>query len=391
MQSSYLIQLSNRSRIPDIWIPDLESHLEQYEIRRRLTTQTDFIEDPHALQQFILLWMKLYEQQSDPRYLNVALKGIDELMDKKAEGIALHELVIKAESLLCSLSRRSFRRQKICSAYEIDNKALNTSTIIKAIDTSLVILSGENASLTHPLVEALARVGIIPRAILIDISDPLSHNYERFYSYSLGKEFYEQYGHNIWPWYKPNGRKPVVSVIDTAKAHNIAWHLIDNVNSAKSEDLFKQYKPDICILSSVGIVKQNIIALSKIGILNAHSGILPAFRGIDTVAWSMLEKNPIGCSVHFIDEGVDTGDILFTHMLSYEECKSGVKASLKQAKIRLLLMALSCISEKQYERHVQDKSSGRAFFRMHPIIKFILNRRYSELGTKAFSGNVSIK
>ena len=391
MQLSYLIQLSNRSRIPDILIPDLESHLEQYEIRRRFTTQADFIDDPYFLLQFILLWMKLYEQQSDPRYLNVALKGIDELIDKKPEGIVLHELILKAESLLCSLSLRPFIRQKICSAYEIDNKALDTSIIVKAINTSVMILSGENASLTHALVEALTRVGIIPRAILIDISDPLSHSYETFCSYSLGTEFFEQYGHNIWPWYKPNGREPVVSVIETAKAHNIPWHLIYNVNSTRSEDLIRQYKPDICILSSVGIVKQNIITLAKIGILNAHSGILPAFRGIDTVAWSMLEKNPIGCSVHFIDEGVDTGDILFTHILSYEECKRGVKVSLNQAKIRLLLMALSCISEKQYERHGQDKSSGRVFFRMHPIIKFILNRRYAELGTKAFSGNVSTK
>ena len=385
---------SDSSIIPETLIPTFESYLKQYEaIRSRRDKGRILIHATNQLMQLVAIWVKLYEQQNDPRYFNASLKGMDKLVEKNSEGDRIFKLLLKKiQSALHELSSREFptlKREIPC--YEIGSGELENLIVSKSIDVSIVILSGQNASMTNGLVRAMMEVGVKPLAILVDMSDLLSHTCENFYRYDLGDNFYNRYGNHIGPWYQPSGREPTMTAVDTAREYGLTWQVVDHINSIESEKLIKQYAPELCVLSSVGVIRQNILSLPKIGTLNAHSGILPFYRGIDVVGWSMLERNPIGCSVHFIDEGVDTGDILFTHMLSYEECKKGVKVSLKKAKTQLLLWALDRISKGKYERHRQDKSMGRLFFRMHPIIKYILNKRYMELGPRAFTGNINIR
>ena len=71
---SYLNQLLKYSTIPETLIPDFESYMKRYEIRRKLKENGELIDDPNYLLRLFLIWMKLYEQQNDPRYLNVTLK-----------------------------------------------------------------------------------------------------------------------------------------------------------------------------------------------------------------------------------------------------------------------------------------------------------------------------
>ena len=44
--------------------------------------------------------------------------------------------------------------------------------------------------------------------------------------------------------------------------------------------------------------------------LNSHPGLLPEMRGSASVAWSIYHDVPIGCTCHFIEEGIDTGPIV---------------------------------------------------------------------------------
>jgi methionyl-tRNA formyltransferase len=45
-------------------------------------------------------------------------------------------------------------------------------------------------------------------------------------------------------------------------------------------------------------------------VVNLHISLLPYNRGTDPNLWSVLEDTPAGVSVHFVDEGVDTGDVI---------------------------------------------------------------------------------
>jgi methionyl-tRNA formyltransferase len=45
-------------------------------------------------------------------------------------------------------------------------------------------------------------------------------------------------------------------------------------------------------------------------VVNLHISCLPWNRGADPNLWSFLEDSPKGVTVHYMDEGVDTGDII---------------------------------------------------------------------------------
>lgn len=70
----------------------------------------------------------------------------------------------------------------------------------------------------------------------------------------------------------------------------------------------KQYK--IGIQGGTGIINKYILNEFKLGILNFHPGLLPKYRGCSAPEWQLLEGNKIYSTCHFIDDGIDTGDII---------------------------------------------------------------------------------
>lgn len=68
---------------------------------------------------------------------------------------------------------------------------------------------------------------------------------------------------------------------------------------------------DYLINGGCGVIfKADILNHAKHGLLNAHPGYLPDYRGLDPVCWAVSRGDPQGATVHFMDEGIDTGPIL---------------------------------------------------------------------------------
>ncbi|MGH8915718.1 MAG: methionyl-tRNA formyltransferase [Acidimicrobiia bacterium] len=58
------------------------------------------------------------------------------------------------------------------------------------------------------------------------------------------------------------------------------------------------------------IIPESVLEIPKIGVLNLHPALLPYNRGWHTPSWAILDQTPIGATLHFMDRGVDTGDIV---------------------------------------------------------------------------------
>jgi methionyl-tRNA formyltransferase len=70
-------------------------------------------------------------------------------------------------------------------------------------------------------------------------------------------------------------------------------------------------KADMAVSVFYGyIVKSDFIGLFPKGCINLHPGYLPFNQGTYPNVWSLVEQTPAGVTLHYIDEGIDSGDII---------------------------------------------------------------------------------
>jgi methionyl-tRNA formyltransferase len=144
---------------------------------------------------------------------------------------------------------------------------------------------------------------------------------------------------------------------------------VDSLNSKKCEFLLNSLKPDLIILGGARILKKNIISLPRIGILNAHPGLLPKYRGVDVIRWAILNHDPLGVTVHFVNAGVDTGKIITRKEFEIEP--EDTIDSLKQKAIDLAgELISSVVLELSKNENIISTSNpitnGKQYYTMQP-------------------------
>lgn len=85
------------------------------------------------------------------------------------------------------------------------------------------------------------------------------------------------------------------------------------LTEADQLDLVSTVEPDVVVAAGfTHIVPPEILTIPDGGCLNVHPGILPETRGFNPNVWSIVDECPAGATVHYMDDGVDTGDIVGT-------------------------------------------------------------------------------
>ncbi len=75
-------------------------------------------------------------------------------------------------------------------------------------------------------------------------------------------------------------------------------------------DLLRSLQPDYLLSVHFPYVfPAEVLEIPAVGSLNLHPAYLPFNRGWHTPSWAILEGTPIGATLHWIDTGIDTGDI----------------------------------------------------------------------------------
>jgi methionyl-tRNA formyltransferase len=75
--------------------------------------------------------------------------------------------------------------------------------------------------------------------------------------------------------------------------------------------VIEEVEPDYVISCGYRhIVPESILEVPTEGCLNLHSSYLPYNRGANPNVWSIVEGTPAGVALHYMDTGVDTGDIV---------------------------------------------------------------------------------
>lgn len=164
-------------------------------------------------------------------------------------------------------------------------------------------------------------------------------------------------------------------------AENVLY--ANDENNPEFIECIRSLEPDILLLGQIGIIQKNILSIPKIATINAHAGWLPEYRGNDVIYWTIYFKqfNKIGCTIHYVDEGADTGDIIkfvpcppvhgdtipkLIDRICDESAKALVEMTIK-------------LSEGVVEGYSQSKENGRTYYAMPLSL-----RRYSENNLQKF-------
>src|SRR5262249_21248831 len=79
------------------------------------------------------------------------------------------------------------------------------------------------------------------------------------------------------------------------------------LDDPSSAERLRSLRCDVGLHAANVIYSERTISAFRLGILNAHIGILPAYRGRSVAEWSVLQGDCTGITVFFIDSGIDTG------------------------------------------------------------------------------------
>jgi methionyl-tRNA formyltransferase len=66
------------------------------------------------------------------------------------------------------------------------------------------------------------------------------------------------------------------------------------------------------------IVSRSLIKIPRNGFVNTHPSLLPFNRGKHYNFWALVEQTPFGVSLHYVEEGIDCGDIIAQFPISYD-------------------------------------------------------------------------
>ena len=125
--------------------------------------------------------------------------------------------------------------------------------------------------------------------------------------------------------------------------------------------LLQKLRPDyiICVHFPY-IVPKEVLAVPRKGVLNLHPAFLPYNRGWHTPSWAILEQTPIGATLHFMDSGVDTGDIVHQVELAVSpgDTAHTLYARLLELEMKVFADAWPRLESGQFERKRQDLARG---------------------------------
>ena len=90
-------------------------------------------------------------------------------------------------------------------------------------------------------------------------------------------------------------------------------HTVPHINHRRMVELAHTLKPDlICVFGTSLIRDTALLQAGRLGMINLHGGLSPEYRGADCTFWALYNEQPdqVGCTLHFIDAGIDTGRLI---------------------------------------------------------------------------------
>jgi len=87
---------------------------------------------------------------------------------------------------------------------------------------------------------------------------------------------------------------------------------ISHINHPDMLPLVRELQPDLLCVFGTSLIRGELLKHGRLGIANLHGGLSPEYRGADCTFWALYNGEPekVGCTLHWIDAGIDTGGLI---------------------------------------------------------------------------------
>jgi len=347
--------------------------------------------------QMALIWMRLARSTSDLRFVNAAFKAIDEV--KRAQAIAQGNGGIRGGipgSWPIGGEYVPFALPNWAAKFFIDALCAKRACLAGWLDSTREAASMTATTAMRGTASAASRSNP-PWSRMLVTSGRLDTDRPRVVVYTsrISPKFA-----NLAARWRSRGFTPSLVLVEAGDAsrarrlwsalrhaddsarvcreHGWDYEVHATINSPEAIQAVERVRPLIAIAAGAGILRQRILAAPRLGTLNAHMGILPAYRGMNACEWSAFHRDAAGCSVFWVDEGIDTGPIIATRIVDADACRSiaELRERVDECQLDLLDETLRSIVDCAISPSnvPQRRDEGRQFFRMHADLRRVLEQ-----------------
>jgi len=130
---------------------------------------------------------------------------------------------------------------------------------------------------------------------------------------------------------------------------NVRYHCVPDVHREDALAQVRAFGPDLAVSLAAPILRAPLFEIPRRGTLNLHKGKLPDYRGMPPAFWEFVNGEPeVGCAIHRVDSGLDTGPILVERSLPRSRYSTvrGMQLALDELGVGLTCEALRLLREE---------------------------------------------
>jgi methionyl-tRNA formyltransferase len=160
---------------------------------------------------------------------------------------------------------------------------------------------------------------------------------------------------------KPEDQRFTKEILATLDLPSDRVWIGHDVRKPEVLDRIAKLQPEIGISASFAyLLKPEMIAIFPRGCINLHAAMLPYNGGWHTNVWPILDGTPAGATVHYIDSGVDSGDVIAQRETPIEPTDTGgsLHEKITRDLIELFKENWPAIREGTNSRKPQDRSKA---------------------------------
>ena len=151
--------------------------------------------------------------------------------------------------------------------------------------------------------------------------------------------------------------------------------IIENFKDKLTIEYLKIKQPDIIISYNYKyIISENMISFinnMNVDILNMHISYLPWNKGSDPNFWSFIDDTPKGVTIHRLEKGLDSGDILYQKLIKLDARKETFQSSYNRLNEEIISLFCDNWEDIKYKNYKLIKQQEKGSYHKHKELQEI--------------------